>query len=627
MRRLIRRLSALGDRLYAPAEEAIDPFAPYDDSRPPATRLGPFFRANLWPLRRVLALACVFGLLTAAVETGLIWYAGRVVDLLSGATPERLLAEHGWELLGAAVFVLLLRPIVQVVGTMLLNQAMLPNIGALVRWRTHRHVLRQSIGWFQNDFAGRIANKVMQTAPAVGEATFQVFDALWFAIFYVAGAFIVLADTDWRLAAPLALWTVAYVWLLWWFVPRIAVTSKAFSEARSQMTGRIVDSYTNIQTVKLFAHAEREDAYARESFEHGRRTFQKQMRLFTSMEICLVVLNGLLMVAVIGLGVALWSWGEATVGAIAAASALVVRLNGLTGWIMWATSDFFQNLGVVRDGIETISQPLELTDRPEAAPLARTRGAIRFEGVSHHYGRGAGGVDRIDLTLAPGERVGLVGRSGAGKSTLVGLLLRFHDPEAGRVTIDGRDIRDLTQDSLRAQIGMVTQDTSLLHRSVLDNIRYGRPEATMEEVVEAARRVSAHEFILDLVDPEGRRGYAAHVGERGVKLSGGQRQRVALARVVLKDAPILVLDEATSALDSEVEAEIQDALYGLMEGKTVIAIAHRLSTVAQMDRIVVLDAGRIAEQGRHGELLAADGLYAGFWARQSGGFLGEDAAA
>jgi ATP-binding cassette subfamily B multidrug efflux pump len=466
----------------------------------------------------------------------------------------------------------------------------------------------------------------MQTAPAVGEATFQVFDALWFALFYIIGAILVLAGIDLRLAAPLVLWAGVYFWLLWWFVPRIARASQAFSEARSQMTGRIVDSYTNIQTVKLFAHAEREDDYARESFEHGRRTFQKMMRLFTSIEICLVVLNGVLMVTVIGLGITLWAYGEATLGAIAAASALLLRLNGLTGWIMWATSDFFQNLGVVREGVETIAQPLDLTDKPAATPLSVTGGAIRFETVSHHYGRGTGGIDRVDLAIAPGERVGLVGRSGAGKSTLVSLLLRFYDAEAGRVTIDGRDVRDVTQESLRAQIGMVTQDTSLLHRSVIDNIRYGRPDASMAQVTEAAKRVSAHDFILDLVDPAGRSGYDAHVGERGVKLSGGQRQRVALARVVLKDAPILVLDEATSALDSEVEAEIQAALYGLMEGKTVIAIAHRLSTIAQMDRIVVLDGGRVAEQGAHAELLAAGGLYASFWARQSGGFLGEDAA-
>jgi ATP-binding cassette subfamily B multidrug efflux pump len=415
--------------------------------------------------------------------------------------------------------------------------------------------------------------------------------------------------------------------MLVWFVPRVGRAAKEFSEARSTITGRIVDSYTNIQTVKLFAHAEREDAYAREAIELGRTTFAKQMRLITGMELCLVVTNGLLIVAVIGLAVWLWSRGEATVGAIAAASALVLRLNAMTGWIMWATSDLFQNLGVVMEGVETISKPLGLTDRPGARPLAVTGGEIRFEQVSHHYGRGAGGIDRIELTIRPGERVGLIGRSGAGKSTLVNLLLRFHDVEGGRVTIDGQDLRDVTQESLRARIGMVTQDTSLLHRSVLDNIRYGRPEATVEQAMEAARRVSAHEFIEGLQDPAGRRGYEAHVGERGVKLSGGQRQRIALARVVLKDAPILVLDEATSALDSEVEAEIQAALYDLMAGKTVIAIAHRLSTIARMDRIVTLDRGRVAESGSHAELLARGGLYAGFWARQSGGFIGVEGEA
>ena len=626
MRRLIDRLSRLGDRLYPVAEEAVDPFGPYDETEPPPERLVPFLLRHLAPLKRVLALAMVFGLLTAAVETTLIYYAGRIVDLLSGTDPADLLRDRGLELFAAALFVLLLRPAVQIVGTLLLNQAMLPNIGTLVRWRTHRHVLRQSMGFFQNDFAGRIANKIMQTAPAVGEATFQIFDALWFAVFYILGAFVVLADTDWRLAVPLVIWTGAYLGLLIWFVPRIASASEAFSEARSKMTGRIVDSYTNIQTVKLFAHADREDAYAHESFADGRRTFQKQMRLFTSMEIALVLLNGLLMVTVIGLGMALWAGGAASIGALAAASALVVRLNGLTGWIMWATSDFFQNLGVVRDGVGTISKPVDLVDSPGAQPLRVTGGAIRFEDVSHHYGRGAGGIDRLSLEIGAGERIGLIGRSGAGKSTLVSLLLRFYDAEAGRVLIDGQDVRGVTQDSLRAAIGMVTQDTSLLHRSVLDNISYGRPDATMAEVMEAARRVSAHDFIQDLEDPQGRRGYAAHVGERGVKLSGGQRQRIALARVVLKDAPILVLDEATSALDSEVEAEIQSALYGLMEGKTVIAIAHRLSTIARMDRIVVLDRGRIAEEGPHAELLSRGGLYAGFWARQSGGFLDADAA-
>ena len=608
-------------------EGMVDPFQPYPGDQTPPPRLWPFFRQYLWPFRRPLALAALFGLAVALVETALIYYAGRVVDLLEGTDPAAIFAERGWELLCVALFVLLLRPVVQVIDALLLNQAMFPNVGALIRWRAHRHVLRQSMSFFQNDYAGRVANKVMQTPPAVGEAVFQVFDALWYALIYLIGAFFLLSAADPRLAIPLALWAGAYLWMLVHFVPRIGAAAKDFSEARSTITGRLVDSYTNIQTVKLFAHAEREDAYARDAIAYGRETFARQMRLITAMEFGLVVTNGLLIISVIGLAIWLWSVGQTSLGTIAAASALVLRLNAMTGWIMWATSDFFQNLGVVMEGVETISKPLGLTDRPQARPIAVTGGEIRFEQVSHHYGRGAGGIDRIDLAIAAGERVGLVGRSGAGKSTLVNLLLRFHDVEGGRVLIDGRDVRDVTQESLRAEIGMVTQDTALLHRSVLDNIRYGRPDATLEQAVAAAKRVSAHDFILDLEDPAGRRGYDAHVGERGVKLSGGQRQRVALARVVLKDAPILVLDEATSALDSEVEAEIQTALYGLMEGKTVIAIAHRLSTIARMDRIVVLDRGRIAEQGTHGELLARGGLYAGFWARQSGGFLGEDDAA
>ncbi|MGF1660456.1 MAG: ABC transporter ATP-binding protein [Rubrimonas sp.] len=614
------------DALCARAEAMVDPYQGYDRAEGPPERLWPFFRVHLEPFRRVLWLALGFGLAVALVETWLIYYAGRVVDVLAETAPADLLAERGLELAAVALGVLLLRPLVQGIDALLLNQAMLPNVGALVRWRTHRHVLRQSMTFFQNDFAGRVAQKVMQTAPAVGEAVFQIFDALWYAIIYLIGALVLLTLVDPRLAIPLAVWAAGYVWMLVFFVPRIGQAAKDFSEARSTMTGRIVDSYTNIQTVKLFAHAAREDSYAHEAIEHGRTTFARQMRLITAMELALSVTNGLLMVSVIGLAIWLWSLGQASLGAIAAASALVLRLNAMTGWIMWATSDFFQNLGVVMEGVETISKPLGLTDRPNARPLAVTGGDIRFEGVSHHYGRGAGGLDRVELRIRAGERVGLIGRSGAGKSTLVNLLLRFYDVEGGRVLIDGQDIREATQDSLRAAIGMVTQDTSLLHRSVRDNILYGRPDARMADVEAAAKRVSAHEFILGLRDPAGREGYDAHVGERGVKLSGGQRQRIALARVVLKDAPILVLDEATSALDSEVEAEIQQALYGLMEGKTVIAIAHRLSTIARMDRIVTLDAGRVVESGPHAELLAAGGLYAGFWARQAGGFIDADAA-
>ena len=546
------------------------------------------------------------------------------MDLLADADRATVWSDHGLELALAAAIVLLLRPLLQGLDVLLLNNTIMPNYGTLYRWRAHKHVLRQSVGWFENDFAGRIANRVMQAPPAAGEAVFQIFDAIAFALAYLVGAAILLADADPRLAIPLLVWFVLYGLLVRWTMTRVGPASKASSDARSTTTGRVVDAYTNIHSVKLFAHGGRELAHGREAIEHTRATFAREMRLYTIMDVALVTLNGLLIVGVVGWAVALWAQGAASVGVIAAASALVLRLNAMTGWIMWAVSSLFRSLGVVAEGMETIAQPIALTDAPNAAPLRLAEGRVEFDRVTHHYGRGQGGLAELSLTVAPGEKLGLVGRSGAGKSTLVKLLLRFYDPEGGRIRIDGQDIRDVTQDSLRLSIGMVQQDSSLLHRSVRDNILYGRPDASEEEMVEAARRASAHEFILDLKDPEGRPGYDAQVGERGVKLSGGQRQRVALARVILEDAPILVLDEATSALDSEVEAEIQQTLRGMMEGKTVIAIAHRLSTLARMDRIVVLDAGSIVEEGTHAELLARGGLYARFWSRQSGGFIHTD---
>lgn len=608
-------------------ENLVDPYEPYDSARPFPSRLGPFLRVFMRPFRKVLALAVGFTAFVTLMEIALIWYAGVLVDRLSEATPAAFFAEYGTELLLIAAFLLILRPAIQFVDVAILNQALMPNLGTLVRWRSHRKVLRQSVGWFQEDFAGRIANRVMQTAPSMGEAAFQVFDALVYALIYLLGAMILLADVDLRLTVPLILWALAYVALMAYYVPRVGHASAAFSDARSQITGRIVDSYTNIQTVKLFSHSQREEDFAREAIEHGRQTFAYQMRLVTGMDFGLVLINGFLMVGVVGWALWLWGQGAAGVGAVAAATALVLRLNAMTGWIMWALSSLFQNLGVITEGMQTIAAPVTLNDAPDAKPLVTSGGAIRFDGVRHHYGKdGGGGLNGVDLEIKAGERIGLVGRSGAGKSSLVNLLLRFHDLEAGVIEIDGQNIADVTQDSLRSQIGMVTQDPSLLHRSVRENILYGRPNAPETEMMEAARKVAAHDFIPELADPNGRSGYDAHVGERGVKLSGGQRQRIALARVVLKDAPILILDEATSALDSEVEAAIQDSLYGVMEGKTVIAIAHRLSTIAQMDRIVVMDGGRVAEAGTHGELLAQDGLYARFWNRQSGGFIGAEAA-
>ncbi|MEQ9260273.1 MAG: ABC transporter ATP-binding protein [Roseovarius sp.] len=604
-------------------ENLVDPYCAYEESNTPPTRLWPFMMAYAKPFRKVFAYTAVMSVLVAAIEIWLIYYMGRIVDMLSG-DPQAVWSEHGLELIAVAVFILVLRPLVQALDVLLLNNTILPNFGTLIRWRAHKHVLRQSVGWFENDFAGRISNRIMQTPPAAGEVVFQVFDAITFSMAYVVGAVILLSDADQRLALPLFIWLGLYGLLVRWTMRRVGPASKAASDARSQVTGRVVDAYTNIHSVKLFAHHQKELEYAKEAIENTRTTFRAEMRIYTIMDVVLVLLNGLLIVGVVGWAVALWMQGLASVGVVAAATALTLRLNAMTGWIMWALTTFFRQLGVVAEGMETIAQPIDLVDKPDAKPLMMHEGQIELEAVSHHYGRGAGGLDRISLTIAPGEKIGLVGRSGAGKSTLIKLLLRFYDVEGGRILIDGQNISDVTQDSLRDQIGMVQQDSSLLHRSVRDNILYGRPSASEEEVIAAARKAEAHEFILDLQDPEGRTGYDAHVGERGVKLSGGQRQRITLARVMLKDAPILLLDEATSALDSEVEAAIQRTLYGMMEGKTVIAIAHRLSTIAQMDRIIVLDDGRIAEQGNHADLLSQGGLYATFWQRQSGGFLNAD---
>ncbi|HMT39070.1 MAG TPA: ABC transporter ATP-binding protein, partial [Thermomonas sp.] len=506
------------------------------------------------------------------------------------------------------------------------HQTLLGNFPMRIRWNVHRYLLRQSMGYFQDEFAGRIATKLMQTSLAVRETVVKLFDIGNYVLVYFGGTLVVAASADWRLMLPFAAWLACYGLLMRWFVPRMGKVSQQQADARSSMTGRIVDSYTNIATVKLFSHSRREQAYAREAMDGFLSTVYRQMRLATSVYSLLYALNMALLFAVGALGIWLWLHGHASVGAVAVASALALRLLGMSHWIMWELSALFENIGTVHDGISSISLPPTVDDAPNAPPLPTARGEIRFRDVAFHYGKGGGVIEHLDLHIAPGEKIGVVGRSGAGKSTLVNLLLRFHDVEAGSVCVDGVDVASVQQDSLRAQIGVVTQDTSLLHRSVRENILYGRPDASDAEMVEAARQANAEAFIAELVDAKGRRGYDAQVGERGVKLSGGQRQRIAIARVLLKNAPILVLDEATSALDSEVEAVIQENLYRLMQGKTVIAIAHRLSTIAAMDRLVVMDAGRIVEAGTHEQLLARGGLYAQLWQRQSGGFLELDPA-
>ena len=605
-------------------ENLVDPYTSYAETDTPPTKLWPFLREYARPFAAVFWVTGLFSVIIAAIEIWLLAYMGRVVDLLDNTTPADFFADHGFELLAVAVFILVLRPILQATQVALLNNTIVPNFGTIVRWRAHRHVLRQSVGWFENDFAGRIANRIMQTPPSAADAVFQVFDAIAFAIAYLVGAAILLGDADMRLIIPMLVWLVPYLILMRWTIRKVGPASEASSNARSAVTGRVVDSYTNIHSVKMFAHHDREITYAREVIENTRTTLFKEMRLYTTMDLALVFLNGVLIVGVVGWAMVLWVNGSATAGVVAAAMALTLRLNGMSGWIMWAVSNFFRSLGVVSEGMETIAQPIKLVDRTTATPLIVTKGQLELRKLTHHYGKDGGGLQAIDLTIRPGEKVGLIGRSGAGKSTLVKLILRFYEAEGGQILIDGQEIKDVTQDSLRSAIGMVQQDSALLHRSVRENILYGRPDATEAQMIAAAQKAEAHEFILLLEDNEGRKAYDAQVGERGVKLSGGQRQRISLARVILKDAPILMLDEATSALDSEVEAAIQSTLYGMMEGKTVIAIAHRLSTIARMDRIVVMDFGRIVEDGTHNELLAKGGIYARLWSHQSGGFLAED---
>jgi len=604
-------------------EQRISPFRQASIEQPPENIVGFFWHycRQIWG---TLVVVVLVGSLAALIEVALFTFLGQIVDMARTAeTPAAFFEEHGTTLLIMAAFAILLRPVMFFAHMTLINQSLIPSFTNLIRWQAHRYLLRQSPSFFQDDFAGRIANRVMNTGGALRQTIVDLTDSLWFVTIYAVSTLVVLFSADPRLMAPLLVWFFGYGMLLAYFVPKVKHRSMLNSDARSLLAGRIVDSYVNIQTVKLFARTEREDEYAAEALGDQTVKFRRQMRLLTVMEGILWTMNGVMIAATVGLALWLWSQQIITLGAIAVAAGLVIQINNMSGWVMSVVTNVFENIGQVQEGIKSISNPLRLTDAPGARPLRVTKGEIRYEDVTFHYGQEGGLLQDLNLTIQPGEKVGLVGRSGAGKSTLVNLLLRFHDLEGGRILVDGQDIADVTQESLRAQIGMVTQDTSLLHRSVMENIRYGKPDASDEEVFEAARKAHAHHFIPDLRDWKGRAGYDAHVGERGVKLSGGQRQRIAIARVLLKDAPILVLDEATSALDSEAEAAIQEQLYNLMQGKTVIAIAHRLSTIAMLDRLVVMDQGRIVEQGTHDELVRAGGIYASLWARQSGGFLFE----
>ncbi len=610
------------------AEALLDPTARQPEV-PPVGGLWPFYWHFIRQGRWLVVALFIFGGLIAMLDVTIPAFIGRVVGLVSTHAPAGFLRDTWPQLLTMAGVLLLLRPLVFLGHVVLINQIVNPGLSNMIRWQNHWHVVRQSWTFFQNDFAGRIANRVLQTGPSVRESLVMAFDAAWYIVVYGSSALALLVSVDWRLTPPILAWFAGYAGILCYFVPRLRERSRAVSEMRSNLTGRVVDSYTNILTVKLFSRARDEDAFVREAIDLHTGSFRDQTRMITGYVVILAVMNATLIVSTASLAIWQWSVGRITLGSVAMVLPLTWQITNMAGWVARSVTSIFENIGTVQDGMRSIAVERQMPDPPDARELRVTRGEISFEKLYFDYGRvrrlgDRGGVLRgIDLHIASGERVGLVGPSGAGKSTLVNLLLHFYDAERGRILIDGQDIAGVTQESLRTQIAMVTQDTSLLHRSIRDNIRYGRPQATQAMIEDAARRAEAHDFILELEDWHGRSGYDAHVGERGVKLSGGQRQRVALARVILKDAPILVLDEATSALDSEVEAAIQSQLDGLMDGRTVIAIAHRLSTIARMDRLVVLDRGRIAECGTHAELLAHNGLYAQLWRRQSGGFTPE----
>jgi len=605
--------------LFRLFEKLVDPTAQPDDTAPPPG-LAAFYWHHARQVRHLVVALFMAGSVVALLDTTIPVFIGRLVSLASTHAPDALFRDAWPQLAGMAAVLLLARPLAIACQQLLTNQAINPGFTNLVRWQNHWHVVRQSWTFFQNDFAGRIANRVMQTGPSLRESVVVGTNAVWYILIYGSTAIVLLGSRDVRLAVPVLLWFAGYAVTLRYLVPQLRSRSRRVSEARSTLTGRIVDSYTNILTVKLFARPRDEDAFARAAVDEHTDVFRRQLRLMTTLGVTLTMLNAALLVGTASVAIWLWSRGRITVGGIATAVPLAWQIANMAGWVAQSVTSIFENIGTVQDGMRSIAVPRQMVDRPDAVALRVGRGAVRFDGVRFGYGTSRGVLHGIDLSIAPGERVGLVGPSGAGKSTLVNLLLRFYELEEGRILIDGQDIAGVAQESLRSHIAMVTQDTSLLHRSIRDNIRYGRPEAGEADVYEAARRAHALDFIDELEDWQGRRGMDAHVGERGVKLSGGQRQRIALARVILKNAPILILDEATSALDSEVEAAIQEQLGDLMKGRTVVAIAHRLSTISRMDRLVVLNHGRIVETGAHAELLRRGGTYARLWRRQSGGF-------
>ena len=609
-----------GTSMFKFFENLVDPFCTYKETNSPPKEISNFLKDYTKPFYFLFGVTAFFAFLLASIELLLIYGIGQIVDLMQTGSRQEIL-ENGFFIGFFLVLAGVGMPVIASIAVLLNNNSLMPNIATLFRWRGHRQVMRQSVGWFENDFAGRIANRVMQTPRSAGEVIYHVFDAFSYILAYLVGALFLLVTAEIELIVPLLVWMFAYGYLIIFVVKRIQPASQAAADARSNLNGYMVDAYTNIQSVKLFSNEKKELEYARGAIADTRNTIIRELRLYSIMDISLSFLNGILTAGTIGWAIWLWYSEQTSVGVVAAAATLVLRISAMSGWIMWAASTFFRELGVIREGLETIAQPVKLVDHKKAQHLNLGDAKIEVQNLYHHYGRNFGGLDNLNIKIPAGQKVGLVGPSGAGKSTLFKLLLRFYDVERGKILIDEEDISRIKQGSLRHHIGTIQQESSLLHRSIRENISYGKSDATENEIISAAKKARAHEFIVNLEDTDGNKGYSSKVGERGVKLSGGQRQRVALARVILKDAPILLMDEATSALDSDIEAAIKETLSYIMKGKTVIAIAHRLSTLVHMDRILVMEAGRIVEDGSHSDLLKNDGLYAKLWSQQSGGFL------